>query len=70
MNATWLERLGFDACRTMRGGRVRLGCSQCEALSINGVPTHETGCPNATKECDGCNATVPARVRYCEECAL
>jgi hypothetical protein len=21
-------------------------CNQCEMLSINGVPCHETGCPN------------------------
>lgn len=25
-------------------------CDQCEMLSINGVPCHETGCPNANKE--------------------
>lgn len=25
---------------------VRIKCSQCEALVINGVPTHEHGCPN------------------------
>lgn len=24
----------------------RVKCSQCEALTINGVPCHETGCPN------------------------
>ena len=24
-------------------------CDQCEMLSINGVPCHETGCPNARK---------------------
>jgi len=23
-----------------------VGCSQCEALVINGTSTHETGCPN------------------------
>jgi hypothetical protein len=24
-------------------------CDQCEMLSINGVPCHETGCPNSRK---------------------
>ena len=24
-------------------------CDQCEMLSINGVPCHETGCPNSKK---------------------
>lgn len=24
----------------------RVGCSQCEACVINGLPCHETGCPN------------------------
>jgi hypothetical protein len=27
------------------------GCDQCEMLSINGIPTHETGCPNAPRKC-------------------
>ena len=26
-------------------------CSQCEALTINGVYCHETGCPLAPKTC-------------------
>jgi len=24
-------------------------CDQCQMLSINGVPCHETGCPNSRK---------------------
>lgn len=43
-------------------------CSQCESAVINGTPTHETGCPNATHECNGCNVLIPARQRYCEDC--
>jgi hypothetical protein len=43
-------------------------CSQCEALCINGVATHETGCPNATHECRGCNEILPMRVEWCEDC--
>jgi hypothetical protein len=45
-----------------------IGCSQCEALCINGVPCHEAGCPNQRYECHGCNADVARGVRYCEEC--
>ena len=29
------------------GHPTRLHCDQCEALAINGVATHETGCPNS-----------------------
>ena len=24
-------------------------CDQCQMLSINGIPCHETGCPNSRK---------------------
>ena len=43
-------------------------CTQCEALMINGVYCHETGCPNQTYECKGCNAEVSRRGSYCEDC--
>jgi hypothetical protein len=26
-----------------------VNCDQCQMLSINGVPCHETGCPNSRK---------------------
>lgn len=26
--------------------RIHVGCSQCQALVINGVASHERGCPN------------------------
>jgi hypothetical protein len=38
---------GFDRTEQIRftkGYRVR--CSQCQALVINGIPTHEQRCPN------------------------
>ena len=48
-------------------------CDQCEMLMINGVPCHETGCPNSRKtwiaergewvlfvECRECGAEVEA----------
>lgn len=31
------------------GVSVRIRCSQCDALVIQGVPCHETGCPNERK---------------------
>ena len=57
-----MEALGF----TVKGNRVY--CEQCQALSINGVACHETGCPNARHECKGCNTLIPMRQKYCEEC--
>jgi hypothetical protein len=51
LDALWAA--GFDLSRRLGrddGGRftrgIRVGCSRCEALVINGLPTHETGCPN------------------------
>jgi hypothetical protein len=40
-----LRSLGFDRSRASLD-YVRVLCSQCEALVINGVPCHEAGCPN------------------------
>jgi hypothetical protein len=38
---------GFDRSSIIPfEGRWRVRCSQCEALVINGTPTHERGCPN------------------------
>lgn len=30
------------------------GCSQCQAVAVNGVACHEHGCPNQTHECAEC----------------
>lgn len=65
-----LEARGFDSS-TNTFGRTNLfsvACSQCEAMVINGIPTHELGCPNAKHECKGCNALVPRNVTYCADC--
>lgn len=40
-----LRLLGFDETRRSGQG-YRVQCSQCQAMVINGVPTHERGCPN------------------------
>jgi hypothetical protein len=42
---------GFDLSRYYEGDDgVTVWCSQCEALVINGVACHETGCPNQVRE--------------------
>ena len=33
----------------VKSRKVKVHCDQCEMLSINGVPCHETGCPNERK---------------------
>lgn len=53
---------------TKTGRYINIGCSQCAALVINNIPAHEHGCPNQMHECRGCDALIPARQRYCEDC--
>lgn len=67
MNFDHAITLGFDLSEP-NGRYVRVRCSQCQAMCINGTPCHERGCPNAMHECRGCNAIVPVRQRYCEDC--
>lgn len=46
-----LRRRGFDLTTYNRGtGYYRPQCSQCEALVINGMAAHETGCCNLQRE--------------------
>lgn len=42
-------------------------CDQCEMLSINGVPCHETGCPNARSRWDE-ESQTSVKQRKCFEC--
>jgi hypothetical protein len=70
MNGTLarLRAAGFDESHHIPFTKqYRAKCSQCEACAINGVACHETGCPNQTFECRGCNATVARRGSYCED---
>jgi hypothetical protein len=63
--------LGFDLSTHKPFTKyIRIACSQCQALMINSVPTHETGCPNETKECKGCYNRIPVSsiYVYCEDC--
>lgn len=61
------EYRGFDAPE-IAGRQIRVRCSQCEVIGINGHACHETGCPNQRHECRGCNVLVGRGVRYCEDC--
>ena len=46
-----LDTQGFDKCYVSEDTEtIRLGCSQCEALAINGIACHETGCPNMVRD--------------------
>jgi hypothetical protein len=64
-----LRSLGFDhSAHIPFTRRYTVRCSQCQALVINGTPTHETGCPHAVHECKGCNNLIPVRQKYCEDC--
>jgi hypothetical protein len=72
--AAW-ERAGEPSCRqcvSVCDARHEAAetepCNQCEVLVINGILCHETGCPNMTRECKGCNARISARHRYCDDC--
>lgn len=72
-----LHAQGFDQSYHVAGARVlgtpmhsaRVRCSQCEALAINGIATHERSCPNQTFACKGCNANVTRHGAYCPDCA-
>ena len=45
-----LNELGFDLSSYLPGSRTWWPrCSQCQVMVINGVPTHERGCPNIPK---------------------
>lgn len=64
-----LRVLGFDLSTTVPfTSQVRPRCSRCEVKVINNTPCHETGCPNQTFECRGCNARVKRRNSYCADC--
>lgn len=62
-----LKKLGFDLSKKTRTG-VFVGCSQCSAMIINQIATHEKGCTRARKKCKGCDAIIPARDTFCSDC--
>lgn len=55
---------------------TRVRCTQCEMISINGAPCHETGCPDAWMgrkvECFDCGCDFVPEGRWdrtCPDCA-
>ena len=57
-----LKARGFDLSHPtpfVRG--VKVACSQCEALVINGHASHERGCPNIVPVCRECGSLDPER---------
>ena len=54
-DVTWR---GFDHSY-INGLTVRVLCSQCEVVGINGVSCHEIGCPNQPRACRECGDLVP-----------
>ena len=70
MNLEMLYERGFDQSEAAtEGDGFVVRCSQCEALVINGVPTHERGCPNQVGECEECGGIAPHGHKVCEDCA-
>lgn len=69
LDQMWDQRIaaGFQNSY-IKGKAVRVRCGGCEALVINGIATHERGCPNARHECRGCNELIPMNQRYCQDC--
>lgn len=47
---TELFAAGFDQSRKDNRGVVLVGCSRCEAISLQGTPMHMVGCPNVVKK--------------------
>ena len=69
MKLNELRRMGFDNSYHVAFTKsFTVRCSQCEALCINGIATHETGCVNTKHECKGCNNIIDYR-GYCEDCS-
>ncbi len=68
MNLAQLRLLGFDESEHIPfTNRYRVKCSQCQACTVNGIPCHETECPNQKHECKGCNALIDHK-GYCADC--
>jgi len=47
-----LQAIGFDGSYITESKDIRIRCSQCDALVIQGIPCHEVGCPNVVKDDD------------------
>jgi len=63
---TALKQMGFDNSRKGLNA-IDVLCSQCNALVINGIACHETGCPNTKYQCKGCYEYIDYQ-GYCSDC--
>lgn len=64
MSLDILRFKGFDESKHVPFTKqYRVKCSACNALVINGTPTHEHGCPNKPSECRECGCMIPAGER-------
>jgi hypothetical protein len=59
-----LQALGFDDSEPVHPRGYVVRCSQCNALCINGLPTHEHGCPNF--KCDSCGTCMILATKHTE----
>ncbi len=58
---------GFDLSAPIASERsIKVACSQCAAVVINGHPSHEPACPNKPNRCRECGTTVPKGQLCCE----
>jgi hypothetical protein len=49
--AAKLRRRGFDKTKVWPGDDyATIGCSQCNAVAIQGLACHELGCPNERRK--------------------
>ena len=68
MRLARLREMGFDRSYHVPFTKsFHVSCSQCEALCINGIPAHETGCINQRYSCKGCDTLLDYN-GYCQDC--
>jgi hypothetical protein len=72
MNLQKLEALGFDRSANTFGREnlLSVACSQCQSMVVNGVPCHESGCPNERSEveCRECGTEFVQESRWDTTC--
>lgn len=67
-NIRYYRAWGFDETKRASTGRYIVKCSACAVSAINGVHTHEGGCPNMKRRCRGCDNIIPHNQIYCKDC--
>jgi hypothetical protein len=66
LNAEWAKVVA-EFAEPEEEDENRVSCDQCQMLSINGVPCHETGCPNINARFDS-NTGQWTKQRKCFDC--